>query len=232
MNIRIEKISWLIVFVLFVFPLNGCVKENSPPIIVSVSVVPEIVEVGDIASVMITASDPENHLMNFSYEVVGGYISGIGSFVQWTAPPTQGVCLLTVTVSDGMGGSTIGNASLTVIKPPTMIEGTAAFPGGITGELGSSIVRLYDSWENWLATAPIYSTEVEGTGSSVSFTLENLEAGTYYLDVWSDNDNNSTRSIGDYIGWHGSGQLSDIKLQEIVVEQGQTTTLEVNMKKI
>ena len=232
MNIRIKNIAWLIVLVLLVFPLNGCVKENSSPVIISVSVFPDIVEVGESASVGITASDPENNLMDFSYEVVGGYISGTGSVVQWTAPPTQGICLLTVTVSDGMGGSSVGNASLTVIKPPTMIKGTAAFPGGITGELGSSIVRLYDSWENWFAVEPIDSTEVEGTGSSVSFSLENLESGTYYLDVWSDNDNNSTWSIGDYIGWHGSGQLSDIELQEIVVKSGQTTTLEIEMEEI
>lgn len=213
----------------FAFVFSGCQKDNTPPVVSSVTVVPSTVDANNATTVTVVASDLDNDPLTYAYSVNGGAITGSGAVVQWTAPPTAGAYGLTVTVTDGQGGSAVGNASLTVTEPPTQIVGTASFPAGTSGDLSNSKVSLYTSYDNWLNNQPIKYGAVTGSGSSVTFALPEVNPGNYYLDIWKDNDNDAIWSIGDFVGWYGSGGLGSPSLTEIQIQQGQTITISVNM---
>ncbi len=56
-----------------------------------------------------------------------------------------------------------------------------------------------------------------------------MNPGNYYLDVWKDNDNDNVWSVGDFVGWYGSGALSAPALTEFQITEGQTVTINVSM---
>ena len=213
----------------FLFLFTGCKKENNPPVVSSVTVVPETIDANAIATVTVVATDLDGDPLTYAYSVNGGAITGTGSVVQWTAPPNAGAYGLTVTVTDGQGGSAVGNGALTVVQPPTQIVGTASFPAGTSGDLSNSKVSIYTSYDNWLNNQPLKYGAVTGSGSSVSFTLPEVNPGNYYLDIWKDNDNDAIWSVGDFVGWYGSGGLGSPSLTEIQIQEGQTITVTVSM---
>ena len=221
--------SYLFMIMLISLSISGCREENSAPVISAVSITPEIIEIGETATVVVDVADLENDEMTFTYEVTGGYISGRGLSVAWTAPQTTGAYSLTVTVTDTYGGFDVGNGSLTVVYPPTQIVGTASFKEGLTGDLANAVARIYSSWENWRDIKPVMKTQVLGDGESVTFTFNDVDPGRYFLDVWSDNDRDSIWSQGDYAGWYGTGGFSSIELTEINIEEGQKITVEVEI---
>ena len=102
-------------------------------------------------------------------------------------------------------------------------------PAGTSGDLSNSKVSLYTSWENWNANVPIMFGFVNGSGPSVTFELNDVTPGNYYLDVWKDNDNNAAWSAGDFVGWYGSGSLAAPVLTEFQIAEGQTININVNM---
>jgi len=212
--------------------LTSCKKDeesNKAPTITSVVVNPGTVNANGMVSITVTANDPDNDPLTYSYTVTGGSITGSGASVTWTAPSTAGAHSVTVTVSDGKGGTANGNGSLTVLPPVTQITGTAKFPAGTSGDLSNSKVSIYTSYDNWLNNQPIKFGAVTGGGASVSFTLTNVNPGNYYLDVWKDIDNSGTWSVTDYVGWYGSGGLGSPSLTEFQISEGQTFNCMVDM---
>ncbi len=212
--------------------VNGsCNKEdeNKAPTISSVVVNPTTVNANGITTVTVTATDPDGDALTYTYIVSGGSIVGNGATATWTAPATEGANSVTVTVSDGNGGQASANASLTVLAPVTQITGTASFPAGTSGDLSNSKVSIYTSYDNWNANQPIKFAAVTGSGASVSFTLTNVNPGNYYLDVWKDADNDGMWSVGDYVGWYGSGGLGSPALTEFQISEGQTFTTSIQM---
>lgn len=182
-----------------------------------------------MASVVVTATDLDSDPLSYAYNVNGGAITGTGPAVQWTAPPTAGAYGLTVTVTDGNGGTAVGNGAITVNQSPTQIVGTASFPAGTSGDLSNAKVSIYTSYDNWVNNTPIKYGAVTGSGSSVTFVLTEINPGNYYLDIWKDNDNNVFWSVGDFVGWYGSGGLGSESLTEIQIQEGQTITVSVPM---
>lgn len=211
--------------------LSSCSKddENGNPTISSIVVNPSSVSASGIASVMVTATDPDGDALLYVYQVSGGAISGMGASANWTAPSVAGSYSVTVTVSDGNGGQASGNGSLNVTQAVTQVTGTASFPAGTSGDLSNAKVSLYTSYDNWNANQPIKFGAVSGSGASVNFTLSNVNPGNYYLDVWKDIDNSGFWSAGDYIGWYGSGGLGSPALTEFQIAQGQTFNVTVQM---
>lgn len=211
--------------------VSSCKKEesNGKPTITSVSVNPATVNANGVVSINVVAADPDGDPLTYSYIVTGGAISGNGASVSWTAPSTSGSHSVTVTVSDGNGGSVSANGALTVLPAVTQITGTAKFPAGTSGDLSNSKVSIYTSYDNWLNNQPIKFGAVSGSGASVSFTLVNVNPGNYYLDVWKDIDNDSFWSFSDYVGWYGSGGLGAPSLTEFQIAEGQTFTCSVDM---
>lgn len=228
---RILTFSIVITLLLVV----GCKKttepENNAPVISAVTVNPPSVNVNDTATVTVTATDEDGDALTYSYMPSGGSIIGNTASVIWTAPSTAGAYSVAVNVTDGQGGEASGSGSLTVIQPAvvTQITGTASFPAGVNGDLNNSMVALYTSIANWNVYSSIKFIAVSGSGASVSYTITGVNPGNYYLDVWKDNDNSGTWSVGDFVGWYGSGALAAPALTEFQISAGETKVINVNM---
>lgn len=87
-----------------------------------------------------------------------------------------------VAVYSGDGGSGITG----------MIQGTATLAQGLTGDLGGAVASIYTPYDNWNNDNNLERIPVSGNGTTVTFTFSNVDPGTYYLDVWKDNDNSGT----------------------------------------
>jgi len=215
----------LIPFVL----VAGCGEEdasgpdNDAPVIASVSVVPGTVVVGGSVTVTVTATDADGDDLSYSYVPSGGAISGSGSVVTWTAPLLAGAYSVAVTVSDGNGGEDTAQGSLTVTQETT-IHGTVSLPGGVPGNLANGVVSIYASYEDWATYQPAQTVTVTGSGTSVTYSMTDVPAGTWWLDYWLDNDYSTTWSIGDFVGWYGSGTWDDPVLTSFTITQGQVLT--------
>jgi hypothetical protein len=215
---------------LFSVSCNKDEDENAAPIITSVTVNPAIVNAGATTTVTVAASDPDGDALTYTYLPTGGAISGSGASVTWTAPSQGGAYSVSVTVSDGKltatqtGSLTVNQASLN-----GTVTGTAGLPAGSSGDLSNSKVSLYTTWDNWYYNQPIKFGAVTGAGANVTFTLTEVLAGNYYLDIWKDIDNSAGWSIGDFVGWYGSGGLGAPVLTEFQLAQGATFSCHVNM---
>ncbi len=217
-------------FGILCFAVSSCEDKNHPPVVSSVVVNPSTVDPGGSVTVTVTATDADADPLTYAYTVNGGAISGTGANVQWIAPNLAGAYSVTVTVTDGMGGTGLGNGALTVnqVVQFTGVSGTASFLAGSAGDLSNAKVSLYTSYENWSYNSPIKYGAVTGSGASVSFRLS-ANPGNYYLDVWKDNDNNGFWSSGDFVGWYGSGGLGSENLTEIQIQQGLTSQVALTM---
>lgn len=229
---KYTRLSFLAIATVLMFTA-GCKKANNIPMVTSVMVNPTAVDAGQTASVSVTATDLDNDPLIYSYQVNGGAIQapGTGPAVQWISPSTEGAYSVTVTVTDGQGGSAMGTGALTVNKKSTVtkVMGTASFPAGTSGDLSNAKISIYSTYDNWVNNTPIKFGAVTGSGSSVSFTLDNVLPGNYYLDIWKDNDNSATWTLGDFVGWYGSGGLGSANLTEFQLTAGQTLNVTVNM---
>ncbi len=210
---------------------SSCNKTpvNQNPVISSVSVTPASVAANGVVTVAVTASDPDGDNLTYAYNATGGAVQGTGANASWTAPGQAGSYSVTVTVTDGKGGTVSSNGSLTVSAPVTQITGSASFPAGTSGDLSNAKVSIYTSYDNWANNSPIKFGTASGSGANVSFTLTDINPGNYYLDVWKDNDNSGTWTTGDYVGWYGSGGLGSPALTEIQLTNGQTFNCTVQM---
>ena len=223
--------------VLFLLASAGCGdKTTSPPAnrnptVQSVNVNPSTVNAGGLATVTVTANDPDGDALTYAYTPNGGAVSGSGSQVTWTAPGNAGAYSVSVQVSDGKGGSATGSGNLTVNPAVTQIVGTAGLPAGSAGDLSNAKVSIYTSLDTWNLNQPVKFGAVTGAGATVSFTLaDNIVPGNYYLDVWKDIDNSATWSVGDFVGWYGTGGLGSPTLTQFSINSGQTVnTGKINM---
>lgn len=231
-NLRLISIV-MVVFLATLMVFNGCKKDatNSNPVISSVMVNPQTVAAGAVATITVTATDADGDALTYAYVPNGGAISGSGSVVSWTAPSTAGAYSVAVTVTDGKGGTASSTGALTVqaVSNTTKITGTASFPAGTSGDLSNAKVSIYTSWENWNFNQPIKFTAVQGSGASVTFQMVDVLPGNYYLDVWKDIDNSATWTVGDYVGWYGSGGLGSPNLTEFQISEGQTLNFSISM---
>ena len=231
-NLRLVSLIG-VVFLAVLMVFNACKKEesNSNPVVQSVLVNPNTVAAGGTVTVTVTATDADNDALTYVYLPTGGAINGTGASVTWTVPNTAGAYSVNVTVTDGKGGTATGSGAVTVqqASTTTKITGTASFPAGTSGDLSNAKVSIYTSWENWNANQPIKYVAAQGAGSSVTFEMTDVLPGNYYLDVWKDIDNDAFWSVGDYVGWYGSGGLGSPSLTEFQITQGQTLNFTVQM---
>lgn len=134
-----------------------------------------------------------------------------------------------VTVSDGKGGTAVGSGSLQVQGGGSggIINGTAALAVGQNGDLSNMRVAIYADLVDYQQDNAVMFDRVQGSGSSVSFTLTNVPPGSYYLDVWKDIDNSQTINLGsgDFYGIYGNGVYPNGILTRFTVNAGQTTNV-------
>jgi len=209
--------------------INVVAPVNSVPTINSITVNPSVANPGDVVTISVNATDGDNDQLQYVYQVTGGAVSGSGSQVNWTVPSQAGAYSVNVTVSDGQGGQVMGNAVITVNQMVTKITGSASFPAGTSGDLSNAKVSIYTSFDNWNQNNPLQFVAATGSGSSITFTLSDMPAGIYYLDVWKDVDNSGGWSYGDYVGWYGNGGLGSPSLTEISISEGETKNVSISM---
>lgn len=117
------------------------------------------------------------------------------------------------------------------VAPPTpdpepvavmQISGSASLPAGAGGDLGNARAAIYRSLEEWHHNTPVAGVRATGDGARISFAFAELVPGTYYLDVWKDNDNSAGWTCGDFAGWFGAGNLEAPELVTLEVRDGET----------
>lgn len=229
--IKILGVAFLASLVL----ISACKKDedepNKNPVINSVVVTPASVAAGGIAVITVNATDPDGDALTYTYVVTGGTVAPAGATATWTAPTTAGGYSVTVTVNDGNGGTATGAGALTVTGGTSgnTVSGTAFFPAGTAGDLSNAKVSLYVTLDDWNNNVPILFGACQGAGASVTFSLTNVNPGNYYLDVWKDNDFSAFWSVGDFVGWYGSGGLGSPSLTPFQLAQGGSFTCQINM---
>ncbi len=126
----------------------------------------------------------------------------------------------------GGGGGGGGNGNT--------ITGTASLAPGVTGDLSGAYASIYASAQDWSQDNYIARINVNGAGTTVNFTFNNVADGTYYLDIWKDNDGNGTWSNGDFAGVYGTldPNTYQASLTPIAVSNGQTQTVNVTVYRL
>lgn len=218
-----------IAFALFSTSCSKDEEENNNPAISAVTVTPNSVAANGIVTVAVTANDSDGDALTYAYIVSGGAVQGNGANAIWTAPGQAGSYSVSVTVTDGKGGTASSNGTLTVLAAVTQITGTASFQAGSSGDLSNSKISIYTSLTAWNNNSPIKFGVVTGSGANVSFTLTDVNPGNYYLDVWKDNDNSGGWSSGDFVGWYGIGGMGSPNLTEFQISEGETFNCSVEM---
>jgi outer membrane protein OmpA-like peptidoglycan-associated protein len=92
-------------------------RENRPPT-VRARCEPCTVEVGRVATVMADASDPDGDALTYQWSAPAGSLANRADRqTPWTAPNQEGPVPITVTVTDGKGGTATDAVTMQVIRP-------------------------------------------------------------------------------------------------------------------
>jgi hypothetical protein len=217
---------------LVVLGIAGCSDEITyVPVIESITVTQDTVTVGDTTMIQVVATDADDKDLVYYYTTTGGFITGTGDLVKWTAPAQTGVYMARVLVSDKDGNQASDSIRLVVVKndSATEITGVGAFPSGMDFDLLDSKVRLYTSKDNWISHTVFAEVKTNGFGPIVSFRFDKVPEGTYYLDIWKDTDFGNTVNSGDYLGWYGRGDILMPNPEPFSVEAGILKELQIQM---
>lgn len=87
---------------------------NHPPVLVEIQKSMPFTAPGESLQLTCIATDANNDLLTYAWVASGGAISGTGSTVEWTAPLTEGISEISVTVTDDGGLSASGTTTLLV----------------------------------------------------------------------------------------------------------------------
>jgi outer membrane protein OmpA-like peptidoglycan-associated protein len=158
---------------------------NHPPV-AACAVTPASIYAGsgDTVAVHVTASDPDNDPLNYSYTATGGAVEGTGPEARWNSTGVAvGSYTVNVKVDDGKGGSASCAADIKVEEkpnhPPTAtlsIERSPILPGEHTG-----VTCNGSDPDNDPLTYSYTSTggKIAGSGSNVQFDATGLQPGSY-----------------------------------------------------
>ena len=89
---------------------------NSPPVIDGISASANPVPPGGQSTVSVAAHDPDpGDVLGYQWSASCGHLANpFSAMTRWTAPDAEGLCSLSVTVSDGRGGAVVGALTLIV----------------------------------------------------------------------------------------------------------------------
>jgi len=89
-------------------------KPNQNPKVVSVIAEPASLSPSGQSQITVTATDPDNDELTYSYELSSGKISGSGKAVTFTAGTVPGTAYINVKVTDTRGGTAGGYVMITI----------------------------------------------------------------------------------------------------------------------
>ena len=185
------KKIWIISILLVIAMWIGCSKENHAPVISSVTISPDSVEISGTATASVTATDEDVDPITFTWSASAGSLSSnTGTSVTWTAPSTAGVSQLTVIAADDQGGADTLVKDVKVYIPSYHESGS-----------NTNSVMLYDGY--WS------SSDISITGPPSTALADSIELTcnithsypSYLVIALEDPDNNqSTLWDGNYPG--------------------------------
>ncbi len=120
---------------------------NTPPVIASLT--PSSTDLAPEASATIgcVANDADGDTLSYEWTPTGGTITGTGNSVSWEAPATEGTYNISVSVSDGHGGTASDSVEITVEMKYGSIDiksspaGAAVFLNGVdTGNITPYVI--------------------------------------------------------------------------------------------
>jgi len=158
---------------------------NHPPVAAcSVSPVSVYAGSGDSVAVHVTASDPDNDPLTYSYTATGGTVEGTGPEARWnSAGVAVGSYTVNAKVDDGKGGIATCATDIKVEEkpnhPPTAtlsIERSPILPGERTGVTCNGSDPDNDPLTYSYTTT---GGQIVGSGAAVQFDAAGLKSGSY-----------------------------------------------------
>jgi len=132
---------------------------NTPPEVTSLTPSTTSLAPGDSCTINCAASDPDGDTLTYEWTATGGAISGEGDTVTWTAPTTEETYTITVTVSDGKGGTASDDCDITAEVKFGSIDINSSPPG-----------------------AAVYFDEAD-TGNITPYILTNVDLGSHTIKL-------------------------------------------------
>jgi hypothetical protein len=132
---------------------------NSSPIITALNSSDTEIAPSSSCTIGCVASDPDGDSLSYAWTATSGTISGTGANVSWLAPASEGTYTISVTVSDGQGGSDSDSCSITV-------------------EMKYGAIDIQSS----PAGAAVFINGMD-TGNITPYVLTNLTPGTYSVEL-------------------------------------------------
>jgi outer membrane protein OmpA-like peptidoglycan-associated protein len=193
---------------------------NHPPV-ASCSVTPASIYAGsgDTVAVHVTASDPDNDALNYSYTATGGTVDGTGPEVRWNSTGVAvGSYTVNVKVDDGKGGAASCAADIKVEekpnRPPTAslsIERSPIFPSERTG------VTCHGSDPDNDPLTYSYTTtggNIVGSGSNVQFDPTGLQPGSYTVKCMVNDGRGGTADASGNVDVKEAPEIKEIQKLE------------------
>jgi len=132
---------------------------NTPPVIASLTPSSTDLAPEESCTIGCVASDADGDTLAYAWTSTGGTISGTGNNVSWTAPATEGTYTISVSVSDGHGGTASDSVDIIV----EMKFGSIDIQSNPTG-------------------ATVYLNGVD-TGNITPYVITNLTPGSYTIKL-------------------------------------------------
>jgi outer membrane protein OmpA-like peptidoglycan-associated protein len=158
---------------------------NHPPV-AACSVNPASVYAGsgDTVAIHVTASDPDNDTLTYSYTATGGAVDGTGADARWNSSAVAaGSYTVTVKVDDGRGGTASCSADIKVEEkpnhPPTASCSTDRSPITVGERTGITTTASDPDGDPLTYSYTTSGGQISGSGAKVEFDSTGLQPGTY-----------------------------------------------------
>ncbi len=154
---------------------------NNPPLISSLTAIPDTIFWGNISTLTCTALDPDDDKLIYIWKSVAGTINGMGASINWIAPDNIGNYKITCEVKDGKGGidsSIINIEVVNSIQTDRIVDAKANIfgagkinpPAPAGGEAGILPTEFeFTEGINLIITFPNVSGSVSCCGSNFAF---------------------------------------------------------------
>jgi len=158
---------------------------NHPPVAAcSVNPVSVFAGSGDTVAVHVTASDPDNDPLTYSYSATGGTVDGTGADARWNSSGVAvGSYTVNVKVDDGRGGTASCAADVKVEakpnRPPTASLSVERSPIAVGEHTGITCTGADPDNDPLTYSYTTTGGQITGSGSNVQFDSTGLAPGTY-----------------------------------------------------
>ncbi|PIU23234.1 MAG: hypothetical protein COT13_04195, partial [Chloroflexi bacterium CG08_land_8_20_14_0_20_45_12] len=177
----------------------SCEVANHPPLITSLKAESNAVYTSGSCQIECIATDEDGDELSYEWSASKGNIHGSGATVTWTAPESEGVYNVAVTVTDGRGGKVTDYVTVTVkVNSPPVINTLIADADWITPS-GSLQVKCDAEDPDGDELSYEWSTsegDISGTGPEVTWTApEAVGTCTITVAVTDAHGEKYTRSV-------------------------------------